>query len=235
MNTRIIKQTIITISLLIGVASADIPGLFVVQQANIADPVLLTNRNPTKGISEFGGSDIRSIGDFNLDGVDDIITGARKSFQDSGSIILVSLNSDGSAKSTAVYSASDNAISGFLDPNFIFEKFGDGIAALTRFSPSQNCADIIISSAVVKKLYGATLCRESGANPKLTIQSVIDSASSALNGLPFTTSQIASTMTVVDTISATGEFIVALGASNASWASQNGTKSNAGAVVLLAA
>ena len=235
MNTRIIKQAIIATSLLIGVASADIPGLFVVQQASVSDPLLQTLLYPATKISEFGDGDIQSVGDFDLDGVEDIITSSRKSFQDSGSLVLLSLSSSGSVKSSSTYSTRNPAFSGFLDSYMKgVENFGDGLAVLSKFSTSQNCSQLIVSSRVIKRIYGITLCRESGSTPSLTVSSVIDSTNDALKGLPFLKPQIASTMAVIDTIASTGEYVVALGVKTASWATSTGTKTNVGAVILLA-
>lgn len=232
MIPRIIGGALIWIASAAAAPILDIPASFVTNQAQLIDPVLGSNPASALAVSGFGGGDIQGIGDINGDGYEEYVVGAKKSFQDSGSIVLLSLNPDGSTKSSTVYTTKDPAFSGYLGTKT--ENFGEGIAVFSKASKSDPCSRLVVSATSRGKLYGITLCREAGSTPKLTVSSMIDTATPALSGLWYQTLRIGASMAVIDTIAKTGEQVVALGVPDATRLKGAASVYYAGSVVLLA-
>lgn len=213
-------------------AAADIPGMFVTQQVNVADPVLTSSVSTTL-TSSFGGGDIRSIG--MIDDAEYFVTGAKQSYNDSGSLILLKKGSGVSLNMVAVYSAREPIFKDLLNT---YEDFGEGIAVVSKASPANlGCAKMVVSATQSGKLWGLTLCKDAGSIPKLTVSSMIDSTKdAALKGLPFLSGSIGSSMAVIDTIALTNEVVIALGVPSAKRILPNQTKvsSGVGSVIIMA-
>lgn len=191
-------------------ATPPIEGIFAIQQGTLADPVGATTQTEN-ALSGFGAGDIKAVGDFDLDGIEDYVAGAKTSHSNWGSIVLVFPKADGSLKTSVVYSSKDPAFSG--KTGTIAENFGEGIAVLSKVSNAQECAKLAVTSTNRGKIYGITLCREAGASPSLTVSSMVDTSHAVLSGLytKFRVLRIGATMAVVDTISASKEIVIALG------------------------
>lgn len=191
-------------------ATPPIEGIFAIQQGTLADPVGATTQTEN-ALSGFGAGDIEAVGDFDLDGIEDYVAGAKTSHSNWGSIVLVFPKADGSVKTSVVYSSKDPAFSGKTGTTA--ENFGEGIAVLSKVSNAQECAKLAVTSTNRGKIYGITLCREAGASPLLTVSSMVDTSHAVLSGLytKFRVLRIGATMAVVDTISASKEIVIALG------------------------
>lgn len=191
-------------------ATPPIEGIFAIQQGALADPVGATTQTEN-AVSGFGAGDIKAVGDFDLDGIEDYVAGAKTSHSNWGSIVLVFPKADGSVKTNVVYSSKDPAFSG--KTGTIAENFGEGIAVLSKVSNAQECAKLAVTSTNRGKIYGITLCREAGASPVLTVSSMVDTSQAVLSGLytKFRVLRIGATMAVVDTISTSNEIVLALG------------------------
>lgn len=216
-------------------ATPPIDGIFAIQQGSLADPVGATTRT-ANAVSGFGAGDIQAIGDFDLDGIEDYVAGAKTSHSDWGSFVLVFPKADGSVKTSVVYSSKDPAFSGKIGT--IAENFGEGIAVLSKVSNAQECAKLAVTSTNRGKIYGITLCREAGASPILTISSMVDTSQAVLSGLykKFQVLRIGATMAVVDTISTSTskEIVLALGVPEATRMVGSTPIYYAGSVVMVA-
>lgn len=125
-----------TLVVLSGAAFAQIPGLFVVQEARIDDP--LTDAVTKRSL--FGRAGFASIGDFDGNGVDDLVVGAPKANGDSGAIAIEFLNKNGTRKTSPwVLPARTPKIHSSLGAGGT-DQFGYGIAVIRKFSKTQSCA-----------------------------------------------------------------------------------------------
>lgn len=125
-----------TLAAFSGSALAQIPGLFVVQEARIDDPT----PGAVSVRSSFGRGGISSIGDFDGDGVDDLISGAYSTNSDTGSLVISLINKAGALKSPQfIIAANSSPLKEKLRPGGK-DQFGYGIAVIRKFSKTQSCA-----------------------------------------------------------------------------------------------
>jgi len=193
------------LALLAGAAFADIPGLVVVQEARIDDPTpgAATER------SWFGRAGIASIGDFDGDGIDDLIAGAPKANLDSGSLIITLLTKNGTPKSAPIRLLTrDTKLSPKLGPGG-YDQFGYGIAVIRQFSKLQPCAIVLTNSGTANKIWSLKICNEQG-NPAIREVVVTDANSAAFSGVSMQSVGVGNAMSVLDTTT-NGERVVALG------------------------
>lgn len=193
------------LALLAGATFADIPGLFVVQEARIDDPTpgAATER------SWFGRAGIASIGDFDGDGMDDLIAGAPKANLDSGSLIITLLAKNGAQKSAPFQLlARDAKLSPKLGPGG-YDQFGYGVAVIRRFSKTQPCAIVLTNSGTANKIWSLKVCNEQG-NPVIREVVVTDANSAIFSGVTIQSVGTGNAMSVLDT-TRSGESVVALG------------------------
>lgn len=194
-----------TLAAFSGSALAQIPGLFVVQEARIDDQFAdaVTKR------SLFGRAGFASIGDFDGDGVEDILVGAPRANSDSGALAIELLNQGGKLKSAPfLLHARLDKIRSNLGAGGT-EQFGYGVAVVRKFSKTQPCAIALANSGSRKKIWALKICNEQGL-PSLRDVKVFDTTSSALSGFSMTDVGIGSSMEVIDTLANDGR-VIALG------------------------
>ncbi len=186
-----------------GIALADIPGVFVVQESRIAEPY------PTASFRNgFGASQMQWVGDLNKDGVQDFITGVPMHFDDSGALMIYKLGKSGAVSGSPILiAARDPVFIPMLSKTTTRDRFGDGVAVLKPFSSTENCAVVMTSSANVAKVWAVRICRD-GANGV-----VVDAAKAVdtVTVLKGSIGKIGSAMEIVDTLPS-GEIVVAVGA-----------------------
>jgi len=192
-------------AMLAGTAFAEVPGLFVVQEARIDDP--LTDAVTKRSL--FGRAGFASIGDFDGNGVDDIVVGAPRANGDSGALAIELLNKSGSSKSAPlVIPARLDKIRSHLGAGGT-DQLGYGIAVIRKFSKTQSCAIVLTNSGTRKKIWALKICNEQN-QPVLHDVTVFDTTSSALSGFTMTAVGIGNSMDVVDSLPNEGR-VVALG------------------------
>ncbi|MCB9497547.1 MAG: FG-GAP repeat protein [Fibrobacteria bacterium] len=206
-------------------AGAEIPGVFVVQESRIEDPVT-TSARPGK---RFGVSGMDWAGDIDGDGVPDLVVGAGESFGDSGSLQFVLLDRSGKAKGAPIaISTRDPLIGPLLSKYGAFDNFGGGVGVVRKFSVSEDCAVIAAASTNKAKLWALRICRD-GQGLAVDDVSVIDSTTSPiLQG--FGTLRIGEQLRNIDTL-ATGEVVLS---ATAPTALVPGTRTVLGGVLLVA-
>lgn len=228
MKTHLVGGALFCLAGLAG-AAPDLLGTSVVSQVKIADPVLATNTINTGHTTNFGGGGIQNIGDFDGDDIDDVVVGASQSYNDSGSLQLLTLKADGSLKASYSYSTREAGFTGKIN-HFQYERFGMGVAVLSRFTSGSNCANLAVSSYYTGSIFGLSLCKDNAAplgRPILTVQSKIDSSSAPLKGV--TQAKAFVSLSVVDTIG--DKTILALGTPEES--AKSGHDLYAGGVIFL--
>lgn len=194
-----------TLAAFSGSALAQIPGLFVVQEARIDDPT----PGAVSARSSFGRGGISSIGDFDDDGIDDLISGAFSSNSDTGSLVISLLSKSGGLKSSQfIIAANASPLKEKLRPGGK-DQFGYGVAVVRKFSKTESCAIVLTNSGLSKKIWSLRLCKEQGF-PVVSAVVVSDTTSSALSGFEMKSVGLGNAMTVLDTMS-NGHVVVAMG------------------------
>lgn len=218
------KTVLFGLVALCGLASADIPGVFVIQGARIDDPITASAATGKR----FGSSGIAWVGDLNDDQVQDVILGAGKSFSDTGSLQIVKLDKAGKAIGSPVgITSRDPKIKPYLSQVSAPDNFGGSVEVVQRFSHAENCAVVVTASTNKAKIWAIKACRD-GSGASVSSVSAIDSLSSPiLQG--FGTPRIGESIRVIDTLSS-GVVVLAL---SVPAAVNNLTKTALGAVLLV--
>jgi hypothetical protein len=159
MKNSIKAKIVIGLAALAGAVAADIPGLFVIQEARI----LNTGSVGSSSTDKFGNSGIKWIGDIDNDGVRDLIAGAPNSVNDTGSLVLIPLQKDGTAKSSPIVISPANPIlNPLMSKANVNERFGTGVEVIQEMSSSQ-CGVVVTSSIGQAKIWAIRLCMENGS------------------------------------------------------------------------
>ena len=221
------KAVLAGVLALVGAVCADIPGLFVVQEARIGDPLPIAGANR----SSFGEAAIANIGDLDGDGVNDLIVGTPHTRQDSGGLLILPLVASGKLKASEFQiSPSDPKISPLLETGLYHDQLGWGIAVIRAFSPTEPCAVVMTNSGVKRKLWLLNICRDQANVPYVASAFAFDTSSVGLSGIGINGGvMIGYSMAVLDTLPS-GERLVGVGIQ------QDGKTSSSfeGRVVLLA-
>lgn len=209
---------------LFGWVDADIPGMFVVQEARIEDPITTAAGTGKR----FGNSGLAWAGDFDGDLIQDLVVGAGKSYSDTGSLQIVKLDRSGRMKGSPIgITSRDPRIRAFLSQVSSPDNFGGAVEVVKPFSITENCAIIAASSTNKGKLWAIKACRSAGA-VSVDAVSVIDSLNSPiLQG--FGTLRIGEAIRMIDYVN--GKFTLAV---TIPAAINHLTKTAVGAVLLVA-
>lgn len=203
MKSQMRSSLLAGVVMLCGWVNADIPGVFVVQEARIEDPT--TNTGTLRQNFGYGGMDI--IGDVNGDGVKDLIAGAPSN--DFGSLVVVKLAPDGKSLGVpTVLSARDPLIAAKLETSR--ERWATGVAVAQQFSASNPCAVVVVNSGNFMKLWALKICKDGASVPYINAVNMIDSTGAALSGLNMTSIGVGHSIAVLD-ITATGKVILGVG------------------------
>lgn len=190
---------------LAGIAYSDIPGLFVVQEARIADPFTFSAVTGKR----FGASGLGWIGDVNNDGFQDVIVGAAKSNKDTGSLQIIKLGADGKQIGLPLdVSSQDSMVANRLSQFSAPDNFGGSVDVIQKFSNVQECAVVVSASTNKAKLWALKICRD-GADVSVKGVSVIDSLGSTILQ-EFGTPKIGEALRTVDTMPG-GARVIAVG------------------------
>lgn len=219
------SKTLACLAALVGTAYSSIAGLSVVQEARIDDPISTNTQQ-----SLFGNDAVAYVGDYDGDGVGDVIAGASRAHLDSGSLVIALLTKTGKQKGES-YEIASRTVQSHLTQVNGQENWGKGLAVLQAFDGlSQPCAIIMTKSADPdyggNKVWTLKICRDAATgNPSITKVAVIDETSPAFAGIAMQNYSLGNGMSVIDTL--LDERIVALGSP------EDGTKSN-GRVIIVA-
>lgn len=223
MKSQMRSSLLAGVVMLCGWVNADIPGVFVVQEARIEDPITTTASTGKR----FGNSGLAWVGDFDGDQIQDVIVGAGKSYSDTGSLQIVMLDRAGKMKGAPIgITSREPSIRAHLSQVSSPDNFGGAVEVVRPFSATENCALIATSSTNKGKLWAIKACRSAG-NVTVDEISVIDSLNSPiLQG--FGTLRIGESIRVIDLVD--GKYTLAVtipGAVNPQ------TKTSLGAVLLV--
>lgn len=159
-------------------------------------------------VSDYGKGALENIGDFDLNGTDDLLVGAYRAHSDSGSLYIEMMNLDGSYKgrydiAPVLYGAQRSLFRAKM-------QVGMGLAVLKTFSQiASSCAEVVVSSNETADFatFVVELCRSSNSIvPNIKLKS--DTTHAALQNTGLVGSRYGHSIALVDVLP-TGESLLA--------------------------